>query len=83
MGNASVLSNLPKGSAQSKTNFGNSKFGRACPPGRDKAHEYVTTVYALDIEKLYLDKNAAPALVGCIINAHTIEKGSIVTYYSR
>lgn len=81
--NASALNMLPKGTIQSKTDFGKNEFGGACPPKGDKAHSYITTIYALDVEKLGLDKNANPALVGYMLNLHTIEKSSIVTYYQR
>jgi len=81
--NASQLGLLPKGTVQSKTDFGNTGFGGACPPKGDKAHTYITTIYALDVEKINLDKNANPALVGYMINSHMIEKSSIVTYYKR
>jgi Raf kinase inhibitor-like YbhB/YbcL family protein len=81
--NASVLHKLPKGAIQSKTDFGKNEFGGACPPKGSKAHAYITTIYALDIDKLGLDKNTNPALVGYMINLHTIEKSSIVTYYKR
>ena len=81
--NASGLDKLPKGSIQSKTDFGKNVFGGACPPKGSMAHTYITTVYALDTKKLGLDKNASPALVGFMLNSHTIEKSSIVTYYKR
>ena len=83
LSNASALNILPKDTIQSKTDFGKNKFGGACPPKGDRVHTYITTVYALDVEKLELDKNASSALVGYILNAHTIEKSSIVTYYKR
>ncbi len=81
--NASALKKLPKQSIQSKTDFGGFEFGGACPPTGDKAHAYVTTVYALDVEALKLDKEASSALVGYMLNAHTIEKSSLITYYKR
>jgi len=81
--NASRLGVLPTGTVQSKTDFGKSEFGGACPPKGSKAHSYITTIHALDVDKLDLDKNANPALVGYMINSHTIEKSSIVAYYKR
>ncbi|MFT5661486.1 MAG: Raf kinase inhibitor-like YbhB/YbcL family protein [Sulfurimonas sp.] len=81
--NASVLKLLPTGSVQSKTDFGTSSFGGACPPKGDKAHSYITTVHALDVDKLDLDENANPALVGYMINMHTIGKSSVMAYYKR
>lgn len=72
-----------KNIVQSITDFGKTGFGGACPPKGDKAHKYIFTVYALDTEKLGLDKNANPALVGYYLNMHTISKASIIAYYGR
>lgn len=83
LSNASVLNILPKDTIQSKTDFGKNEFGGACPPKASKAHSYITTIYALDVDKLGLDKDVNPALVGYMINLHTIEKSSIITYYKR
>lgn len=68
---------------QSITDYGKSGFVGACPPIGDKAHRYVFTVYALDIETLGLDKNASPALVGFYLNAHSLAKASLISYYGR
>ncbi len=81
--NASALKSLPKGSIESITDYGTSGFGGACPPQGGGDHSYIITVYALDVEKLDLDKNANPALVGYMIHSHTIQKSSLVSYYSR
>ena len=80
---ACALKKLPSGTIQSRTDFGGYKFGGACPPEGDKAHAYITTVYALDVEDLKLDKEASPALVGYMLNVHTLEKSSLITYYKR
>jgi Raf kinase inhibitor-like YbhB/YbcL family protein len=68
---------------QSLTDFGTTGFGGACPPINDKAHRYIFTVYALDIENIGLDKNANPALVGFYLNAHTLAKASLISYYKQ
>ncbi|WP_198304429.1 YbhB/YbcL family Raf kinase inhibitor-like protein [Arcobacter vandammei] len=68
---------------QSLTDFGTSGFGGACPPIGDKAHRYIFTVHALDVETLGLDKNANPALVGFMLNSHTISKASVISYFGR
>jgi phosphatidylethanolamine-binding protein (PEBP) family uncharacterized protein len=46
-------------------------------------HKYTMTIYALDIEKLDLNQDTNAAIVGFNINAHTIEKASLVFYYKR
>ena len=74
---------LPKGSIQGRTDYGTSAFGGACPPEGDKAHRYIITLYALDVEKLDLDQNASGALVGYFLNKHVIEKSSITATFGR
>ncbi len=74
---------LPKGAVQSRTDFGKIGFGGACPPVGDRAHRYIFTVYALDIEKLPLDENSSPALVGYMLEKHAIAKASLISYYGR
>lgn len=83
--------NLPKGFGNSKskdviqsmTDFGKSGFGGACPPIGDKPHRYIFTVHALDVETLGLDESANPALVGFMLNSHSIAKASVISYYNR
>lgn len=81
--NASAQKTLPKGAVESVNDYGQTQFGGACPPAGDKAHRYVLTVYALDVEKLDLDADARPALVGYMLNAHAIAKSSTIGYYDR
>ena len=81
--NASTLGLLPKGSIESATSYGVAGFGGACPPKGDKAHRYIITVFALNVYKLDLGKTPSPELVGFNLNAHAIEKSSIISYYGR
>jgi Raf kinase inhibitor-like YbhB/YbcL family protein len=74
---------LPEGSIQSITDFGQPGYGGPCPPEGDGLHRYVITVYALSTEKLGLDTNASPALVGFYLNANVLGKASIITYFQR
>lgn len=79
-----VMMNMaPKGAIQSMTDFGSTGYGGPCPPQGDKAHQYLITVYALNVATLGLDQKASPALVGYNVNAHTIQKATIVMYYGR
>ncbi|MDQ7067530.1 MAG: YbhB/YbcL family Raf kinase inhibitor-like protein [Sulfurimonas sp.] len=81
--NASQTKLLPKGAVEGTNDYGEVGFGGACPPKGDGFHTYVITVYALDVEKLDIDESTNQAVVGYMINAHTIEKSSIVSYYKR
>jgi Raf kinase inhibitor-like YbhB/YbcL family protein len=73
----------PKGSVQSVTDFGGPGFGGPCPPPGDKPHRYIFTVHALDVAKLELDGKTQPAMVGFLLNQHTIAKASLISYYGR
>ncbi len=80
---ASAGKTLPKNSVETMTDYGSSAFGGACPPEGDKAHRYVFTIHALDTEKLDLTAKSDSALVGYMINSHTIKKASLMSYYER
>ena len=81
--NASAEHKLPKGAIETMTDYGFSGFGGACPPKGDKAHAYIFTVYALDVDKLDVKDKTDSAQVGYNINGHTIQKATIVSYYQR
>jgi Raf kinase inhibitor-like YbhB/YbcL family protein len=81
--NASTQGTLPKGAVETVTDYGSTGFGGACPPQGDKAHSYIFTVYALDVEKLEVTEKSDSALVGYMINQHVLEKASMVSYYQR
>lgn len=73
----------PINAMQSITDFGKSGFGGACPPVGDKPHRYLFTVHALNVDHLDLDEKASAALVGYMINAHSIGKATLMSYYGR
>jgi len=68
---------------QSITDYGKAGFGGACPPKGDKPHRYFFTLHALDVDRLDLDPKSSAALVGYTINAHSIAKATMVSYYGR
>lgn len=74
---------MPKDAIQSITNYGVPGYGGPCPPENHGIHQYVITVHALKVDKLGLDANTNPAIVGYYLWNNTIAKASIVTYYER
>jgi Raf kinase inhibitor-like YbhB/YbcL family protein len=74
---------MPKEAVQSTTSYGQGGFGGACPPAGDRAHRYIFTVFALDVDHLSLGASATPALVGYMLNQHAISKASLISYYGR
>jgi len=74
---------LPAGAVQGRNDFGYSGFGGACPPEGDKPHPYQITVWALDVDKLPIDKSASGALVGFMLNSHALAKAQLTATYAR
>ncbi|MCK8520501.1 YbhB/YbcL family Raf kinase inhibitor-like protein [Aquimarina sp. D1M17] len=77
------LNLAPQGAIQSITDYGANGYGGPCPPESHGLHQYIITVYALKTDKLGLNENTNPAVVGYYLWNNTIAKASIVTYYKR
>jgi len=82
-GGASGRKSMPKGAVEVMNDYGSAGFGGACPPQGDKPHRYIVTVYALDVAKLDLKPDTNTPVAGFIINAHTLQKASMISYYGR
>jgi Raf kinase inhibitor-like YbhB/YbcL family protein len=78
-----ALNLAPKGAIQSTTDYGVKGFGGPCPPEGHGYHEYIITVFALKTDKLGLNENINPAIVGFNLWNQTLAKASIVMYYKR
>lgn len=79
-----IKSNLvSKEAIQSITDFGVGGYGGPCPPEGHGIHQYIITVHALKTDKLGLNENTNPAVVGYYLWNNTIAKASIVMYYQR
>ncbi|MCP9612919.1 YbhB/YbcL family Raf kinase inhibitor-like protein [Coprobacter tertius] len=77
------LNLLPEGASQGLNDFGLHGYSGPCPPKGDGIHEYMITVYALSVSHIDLQTDSTPASIGFQIHANTIEKASVVMYYSR
>ena len=80
---ASNLKLLPYGAKEGRNDYGFIGYGGACPPKKERAHRYVTTLYALDVSKLHIEKGATPFEIYQAIKKHTIAKSVIVSRYRR
>lgn len=74
---------LPKGAMQGRNDAGTAAYFGPCPPKGDKAHRYVITLFAVDTDKLSVDKNTSGAVVGFQLHFHTIDKTSVTYHYGR
>jgi Raf kinase inhibitor-like YbhB/YbcL family protein len=50
------LKNMPKDSIELINDYGNAHYDGPCPPAQDGYHEYVLSVFSLNVENLNLDK---------------------------
>ena len=71
------------GAKSGRSDFGTPAFGGACPPQGDKPHRYITTVYALKVDKLDLPAEPSGALVGFMIHANQLGSARLVATYGR
>jgi Raf kinase inhibitor-like YbhB/YbcL family protein len=72
---------LPSGVVQIRNDVGLPGFIGAAPPSGDAPHRYVTTVHAVDVERLDIDENVTPAIVGFNLRFHTLARAQIVPIF--
>ncbi|WP_168409537.1 kinase inhibitor [Erwinia amylovora] len=80
-GAGSGKAELPVGSLQTRTDFGNAGYGGAAPP-KGESHRYIFTVSALDVDRLEVDEQASAALVGFNVHFHVLASASITAIYN-
>jgi len=73
---------MPAGAMQGRNDYSITSYGGPCPPP-GKPHRYIITVYALGVEKLDVDQNASPAVVGFNANGHALAKATLTGLYGR
>ena len=72
----------PEGSTSGRNDYGEAGFGGACPPEGNGVHRYRFTVHALS-QKLEVPDNASAALIGYLVNAHSLGSDTIEALYER
>jgi Raf kinase inhibitor-like YbhB/YbcL family protein len=72
---------LPDGVVQLRNDAGTRGYVGAAPPPGDVPHRYVTTVHAVDVERLDVESDAAPAIAGFNLRFHTIARAQIVPVF--
>lgn len=75
---ASTKAVWENGTMQSRNDFGDAKYGGACPP--DGEHKYVFTLYALD-KKLDIKKKSSLRKIKKAMKGHVIEKVKLSASY--
>lgn len=75
--------NMPKGNRELITSWGKAEYDGPQPPVGSGNHEYVATLYALDIPKLNIGENNSRDEFLKAINGHIITNESWSGYFSR
>lgn len=74
---------LPGQAKMGNTDYLTDGYGGPCPPVNDKPHQYVFELFALDVAKIDVPKEASPAMVGFMLRRHAIERATAVRYHGR
>ncbi|HMK98232.1 MAG TPA: YbhB/YbcL family Raf kinase inhibitor-like protein [Acidimicrobiales bacterium] len=74
-------SGLPAGAVHLRNDGGAKGYMGAAPPKGDRPHRYIFAVHALDTDKLDIDPNAAPAILGFNITFHVLARATLTATY--
>lgn len=74
---------MPTGSRELMTSWNDTGYGGPQPPVGSGNHEYVATLYALDVEKLDVNQNISRSEFLKAIEGHTIAKETYSGFFER
>jgi hypothetical protein len=74
---------LPDGAFHIRNDFGTKSFGGAAPPPGDQVHRYYFVVHAVGVDKLGVDSDASPAVVGFNLAFKTLGRAIITGTYQH
>jgi Raf kinase inhibitor-like YbhB/YbcL family protein len=76
-------SELSQGAIMLRNDGGMAGYIGAGPPEGHGPHRYVFAVHAVDVDKLGIDADATPAVLGFNLFSHTLARAMIVPTYER
>jgi Raf kinase inhibitor-like YbhB/YbcL family protein len=77
------MAGLPEGAIHARNDWGTKDYGGAAPPPGHGPHRYVFAVHALGTDKLGVDGDAAPAVVGFMMGPQTLARAVLIPVFGR
>ena len=74
---------VPAGAVEGYTDFGMSAYGGPAPPPGHGPHRYHVRVYALDVDKLPLERGTTGATLMFMMRGHILAQGELTGIYER
>ncbi|UOY02549.1 YbhB/YbcL family Raf kinase inhibitor-like protein [Blastococcus sp. PRF04-17] len=74
---------LPEGAVQLRNDGGFAGYVGAAPPSGHGEHRYFVVVHAVDTEKLDVDADTTPAVLGFNLFFHTLARATLVVRYEE
>ncbi|QIS13992.1 YbhB/YbcL family Raf kinase inhibitor-like protein [Nocardia arthritidis] len=74
---------LPAGAVTLRNDAGFPGYIGATPPPGSGPHRYVVAVHAVDVERLDIDKDTTPAVLGGNLYAHAVARAVLIGTYEQ
>ncbi len=74
---------LPEGAVQLRNDGGFAGLVGAAPPAGHGPHRYFVVVHAVDVERLDVDTDATPAVLGFNLFFHALARATLVPVYEQ
>ena len=75
--------NLPEGAVQLRNDGGFAGYVGAAPPAGHGPHRYFVCVHAVDTDRLDVDADTTPAVLGFNLFFHTLGRATLVATYEQ
>lgn len=75
--NAGATADLGVGALSLNNDAGQREFFGAAPPAEHAPHRYIFVVHAVDVEKLDVEEDATPAVLGFNLHFHSIGRAMV------
>jgi len=82
-GAGNAATSMPSGSVTVRNDVGTNEYVGPCPPQGDHPHRYFFTVFAVGTERLQINADTSPAVVGFQLHFNTLAKAELVGLFKH